>query len=111
MPIYTTKHRSSLSFVSVTSTILEFCRLTNGKMADFLFHKFSLSNFSLPQPNIMKLIHNAYNHKTQIQFELWMCHFYRFRVMPFTNFCLPQPNGKKLIHNAYLNKIQIKFEI
>ena len=43
---------------------------------------FPFSNFSLPQPNAMKLIHNAYYHKIQIKFEFWWCHFNRSRVMP-----------------------------
>ncbi len=42
---------------------------------------YPFSNFSLPQPNVMKLIHNAYYHKTQIKFEFWWHLFYFSRVM------------------------------
>ena len=32
---------------------------------------FLFSNFSLFQPNVMKLIHKAYYHKIQIKLEFW----------------------------------------
>ena len=43
---------------------------------------FPFSNFSLPQPNVMKLAHNAYYHKTQIKYKFWWRHFYHSRAMP-----------------------------
>ena len=36
---------------------------------------FPFSNLSLPQPNDMKLIDNAYNKKKTDQVEFWWCHF------------------------------------
>lgn len=39
----------------------------------------SVSYFSLPEPNFMKLICNAYNHKTQVKFEFCWRHFYNSR--------------------------------
>ena len=47
---------------------------------------FPFSNFSLPQPNVTKLIYNVYNHKTQIKVEFLGCHIYNSRVnCHFTN--------------------------
>lgn len=40
---------------------------------------FQFTSFNLPQPNLMKLIHNAIAMKTQIKF--WLCQFYCFGVM------------------------------
>ena len=84
---------------------------------------FPFSNFSLPQPNVLKLTHNAYYQKTQIKFEFWWCHFYLSRVLPllqmekimnfrflFSSFSLPKTNVMNLIHSAYYYKMQIKFE-
>ena len=80
------------------------------------------SSLSLPQPNVMKRIHKASYHRTQIKFGFWWHHFYCSRVMPFKNwtiaylfiyisyFSFTQPNVMNCIHNAYYHKTQIKFE-
>lgn len=39
---------------------------------------FTSSNFSLPQKNYLKLIHNAYYHKAQMDYEIWMASFKQF---------------------------------
>ena len=43
---------------------------------------FPFSNLSLPQPNVLKLIHNAYYHKTQIKFDFQPDPMYGFVVRP-----------------------------
>ena len=58
--LITTKHKSSMNFGGVTLTVLELCPFTNGQIAEF---SFPFCYFSLPQPNVMKLIHNAYYHR------------------------------------------------
>ena len=63
--LITTKHRSSLVFGCVTFTIKSYAPLQMKQIAKFLF---LFSELSLHQPNIMKLIHNAYYHKTQYEF-------------------------------------------
>ena len=50
-------------------------------MEKMLKFSFPFSYFSLPQTNVMKLIHNAYYHKTQIEFEFKWHHFYCSRAM------------------------------
>ena len=36
-----------------------------------LVHQSVLSIINLKQPNVMKLIHNAYYHNTKINFQFW----------------------------------------
>ena len=56
-------------------------------MEKILNFSFPFSNFSLPQPKVMKRIHNAYyqnkqpKNKIQIHIEFWWRHFNRVRVM------------------------------
>lgn len=42
---------------------------------------FTFSNFSLPYPNVMKLIQNANYHITQIKSEFWWGHFNHSKIM------------------------------
>ena len=41
----------------------------------------SVIKLKFAQPNVMKLIHNTFNHKTKIKFEFWWSHFYCSRVV------------------------------
>ena len=58
--LITTKHISRVNFGGVTFTVLELCPFTKEKMLNF---SFPFSDFSLHQPNVLKLNHNAYYHK------------------------------------------------
>ena len=80
--LITTTYRSSLNFGGVTYTVLDLTPLQMVKLLNFTF---PFSNLSLPQLNVMKLIQNAYYHKTQIRFEFWWRHLYRLELCPFTN--------------------------
>ena len=63
--------------------MFELCSFIDEKMVNF---PFLLSNFTLPKPNIMKLIHNAYCTK-KIKFKFRWFHFHE--LCPFMNwwFC------------------------
>ena len=60
---------------------------------------------------VLKFIHNAYYHKTQIKLEIGWHHFYRYWVMPLLKwisyFSLHQSNVMNLILNTYNLKIVI----
>ena len=74
-----TNHRSNLNFDDITFTVLDLCSFTNGtKMVNYMFLFY---NLSLAQLNVMKLMHNAYYHKTQFKFEFCWRNFYCSRVM------------------------------
>ena len=45
----------------------------------------SILKLSLPQLNVIKLIQNAYYHKTQIKFEFWWHYFMVVELWSFTN--------------------------
>ena len=66
--LMTTKHNLHLKMGGLTFTFHELCTLINiNKMLNI---SFLFSNFSLPQPNTIKFIHNAYDHKTHLKFEI-----------------------------------------
>ena len=60
--LITLNHRSSVNFGGVILTVLEICPFTNEK--EMLKFSFPFSKISFPQRNIMKLVLNANNHKT-----------------------------------------------
>ena len=53
-------------FGGVSSTILELCPFTNGKIADFFLLR---SQLQFASTKYYETIHIAYNHKTHIKFE------------------------------------------
>ena len=93
--------------VTFTAIKLILCFFTNGKIAEF----FLFPNFSLPQPNAIKLIHNAYCHKIQTKFEYWRFHVHVCTKSFYNhdNFSFTQPNTHDH-DDTYYHKIQIKYK-
>ena len=83
-----------------------------------MFH-IGFCSLTFPEPKVLKLIHDAYYHKTHIKNEFGWLHFNLSRDIPlykekkmlylsflFSNLSLPQWNVMKLSHNAYNLQIQ-----
>lgn len=61
---YYNKIQIKFVFDGVALIVLELCTSTNGKLLIFLFQ---FCYLRLPQPMVMKLLHNCYYHTDQVQ--------------------------------------------